>query len=200
MGKLINMRLLYICLLLLLPGCAIVPVIAAIPSAIVEPVFGQFGSQERSLAISMRTALVATQQSLLDMKLSVDVLEIDKDGYNIVFGNDTLSGGIELRRQTEKLTTIEVKVTTSTREESVETAVLDLIEGKAGRISKHQRFNFRGYHNLRKRPDLSAEKVGWYRPGALLAAKKYHRQPEWLKLKLPSGHYAFLKGSIQKHK
>jgi len=191
-------RTLLISCLMLMSGCAVVPMIAAIPSAIVEPIFGQFGSEERSLPVSMRNTLVATQRGLLDMKLTVDVLEIDEDGYNITFGNETLSGEIELRQQTEKLTTIEVQVKTRTRKESVEEAVLDQIEGDKKKVRKRDRFNFKDYHYLRQKADLKSRKLGWYRPGAQLSVKKVHKHPQWLRLKLPSGHYAFLKGSVKK--
>jgi len=195
MGKI--MRLLQLSFLLFMSGCAVVPMLAAIPSAVVEPIFGQFGSEERSLPISMRTSLVAVQRSLMDMKLSVDILEIDEDGYNIGFGNDTLSGEIELSGQTEKLTTIDVQVRTRTREESVELAILDQIEKRAKTIGARERFDFRTYHYLRKKPSLTSEKVGWYRPGAKLELKK-SRDADWLMIKLPSGKHAFLKGSIKK--
>lgn len=198
MGRM--MRVLLAGILILLSGCEVVPMIAAIPSAIVEPIFGQFGSEERSLPISMRTSLVATQRALREMKLDIDVLETDEHGYNIAFANETLNGEIELRQQTEKLTTIEVQVRSKIRKSSIETAVLDLIEKKSKGVGRRSRFDFRGYHELREKPDLKAKKLGWYRPGALLEVSQVHNRPEWLKLKLPSGKHAYLRGSIQQHR
>ncbi|MDX8407534.1 MAG: hypothetical protein R8L58_04030, partial [Mariprofundaceae bacterium] len=66
------------------------------------------------------------------------------------------------------------------------------------KVSKHDRFNFKRYHYLRQKADLKSKRLGWYRPGAQLPVRKVHNHPEWLRLKLPSGHYAFLKGSITK--
>jgi len=171
--------------------------IASIPAAIVEPIFGQFGSQVRSLPISMRETLVATQHSLLDMGLSVDILEIKDNGYNISFGNETLSGVIRLHSQTEKLTTIDMQVKTKTRKESVEKAVLDQIEENSKSVGKHERFDFHLYNYLRQKPEIESKQIGWYRPGAQLAVKKVFKAPEWLNVKLPSGGHAFFKGSIQ---
>ncbi|HKI62542.1 MAG TPA: hypothetical protein VKA31_09635 [Mariprofundaceae bacterium] len=191
------MRIALVSGMLGISGCAVVPMIAAIPSALVEPLFGQFGSEVRSLPISMRKTLVATQRSLKDMKFDLDILEILDNGYNIRFASGPLAGGIELRSQTEKLTSISVQVRAKTREDSVEKAVLRQIEENASKVSRREHFDFRSYDDLRKKPDVKSKQIGWYRPGAQLAVTKVYKKPEWLKLKLPSGAHAFLKGSIE---
>jgi len=200
MGRIVGIRLIRITLISIMlgvSGCAVIPMIAAIPSAVVEPLFGQFGSEVRSLPISMRKTLVATQRSLKSMKFDLDILEILDNGYNVRFVGGQLTGGIELRTQTEKLTSISVQVKGKTREDSVEKAVLRQIEETAAKIGKREHFDFHLYNYLRKKPDVKSKQIGWYRPGAQLAVKKVYKNPEWLKLKLPSGTHAFLKGSVQ---
>jgi hypothetical protein len=44
-------------------------------------------------------------------------------------------------------------------------------------------------------PKISAKKVGWYLPGKLLEVKPL-KDSEWLRIKMPSGKTAYLKGSI----
>lgn len=139
--------------------------------------------------------LAAVQSSLRSMKLNIDVLEIDENGYSIAFGSENLNGTITLEEITPQLTTFYIKARGSMREASVERAIIDSVQAKLKSKRADKRFQFAGYHNLRAKPDVKTAKLGWYRPDAEL---KTHRngKSEWVSLKLPSGKIAYLKRDI----
>ena len=180
-----------------LSGCAAVTAVSVIPGAFLEAVADQFVGEEESFPAGIETTLAATQLSLRSMKLDVDVLEIQKDdGYAIAFGNARLDGTISLKKQTERLTTLYVRARGATREKSVERAIIENIRAKMKSIPRNKRFQKAGYHSLRKEPSIKSAHLGWFRPGARLEVYKTGA-PDWLKVKLPSGKMAYLKGSIK---
>jgi len=188
-----------IAILLVLPwlaGCTAVTAVSVVPGALIEAVADQFFGEEESFAVSMETTLAATQLSLRSMELDVDVLEIqDEGGYAIAFGNAKLDGSISLKKQTERLTTVYIKVRHNTREASVERAIINTMRAKIKSMPHGKRFQKDGYHNLRKEPTIKSTRLGWFRPGARLEAYKSETS-NWLKVKLPSGKMAYLKGVI----
>ncbi|HXH71452.1 MAG TPA: SH3 domain-containing protein [Mariprofundaceae bacterium] len=147
----------------------------------------------------MRTALAASQQALRDMKLDADLLEPqDKDGYVILFGNNKIDGQISLTSQTPELTTFNVKVKNGmSREDSIERAILDVLHKKSGSISSQAKFDFRGYDQIRQKPDTQAQQLAWFRQGASLPVSAAgNKHPGWLKIKLPSSKTGYLTGDI----
>lgn len=199
MGR-ISCRLSHVIILLSslwLPGCTAVTSVAAVPGSLLGAVANQFVGEEESFAASIETTLAAIQLSLRSMKLDVDILEIQQHGeYAIAFGNAKLDGSITLKKQTARLTTINTKVRGTMRKESVERAIIETMRTKMKTISSDKRFQKAGYHNLRKRPSDKSERLGWFRPGSRLEALK-SKTPGWLKIKLPSGETAYLKGTIK---
>ncbi len=183
---------------LMLAGCEVVPMIAAIPSAIVEPIFGEFGSEERSIPATMRASLVGAKKALNTMALAIDLVEYRDDGYDLGFGNERMDGRITLIRQTERLTTVRVKVKTRIRQESVEEAVLDQIELYATKARPNERARFRGYPPVHRAPKHDSPVIGLYRPKANLAASRAYK-PGWLAVKLPSGKRGYIEGRLQDH-
>ncbi len=178
-------------------GCAAVTAVSVVPGALFEAVANQFIGEEESFSTSIKSTLAATQLSLRSMKLDVDVLEIQQEGgYAIAFGNAKLDGSISLKKQTERLTTIYIKVRDTTREKSVERAIIESIRAKIKSTPRGKRFQKTGYHNLREQPTVKSARLGWVRPGARLEAFE-SRTPGWLSIKLPSGKIAYLKGSIK---
>jgi len=179
-----------------LSGCLAVSAVSAIPGALLEVVANQFVGEEKSFPASMRRSLAAVQQSLWELKLDIDVLEIQPDGgYGVGFGNERLDGEITLRKQTSQLTTVYVKAKGTTREESVEHAIIEMIGGKLKKLPDNARYNASKYNNLRLKPSTSSARVGWFRPGANLEVTKTQSK-DWLKINLPSGKSAYLKGTI----
>jgi len=188
-------RLTYLPLLLAslwLPGCAAVTAVSVVPGALIGMVANQFNGAEKSFPRNVGTTLAAVQLSLRSIKLDVDVLEIQHNGYAIVFGNENLDGKITLEKMTPELTTVYVKVRGKTREESVERAIVESIQAKLKRMKPRQRFSFSGYHNLRAEPDIKTARLGWYRKSAKLDAYR-NKKSDWFRLKLPSGKNAYLK-------
>jgi len=180
-----------------LPGCVALTAVSAVPGALVEAAADQFSGEEKSFPVAMQTILAATQISLREMKLDADVLEIQEDGgYGISFSNKKLDGTITLRKQTPLLTTIYVEVRSVFRETSVEKAIIDMIDAKLQKISKNSRFEKKGYKNLQEEPSTTSATLGWFKPNARLEVAKSDK-PEWLKIKLPSGKMAYLKGTIK---
>ncbi|MFQ5519274.1 MAG: DUF3568 family protein, partial [Mariprofundus sp.] len=179
-----------------LSGCTAITAASAIPGVLYGVVADQFTGEEESFPYTMRSTLAATQKALQSMQLDIDVLEIQDDGgYGVAFNNDRLDGEIELRKQTKRLTTIYIKVKATIREESVERAIIQLIDAKLRKAPRAARFQREKYNNLRAEPTIKSTRVGWFRPGATLDARKTG-EPGWLKIKMPSGKTAFLKGSM----
>jgi len=186
-------------LLLLTPylsGCVAVTAASAIPGALYEAVSNQFSSEEVSFPHSMRATLAATQHSLQEMRLDIDILEIQEHGgYGIAFTNNELNGEILLREQTANLTTVSVKVKTMTRETSIEHAIIQLIETTLKKQQPMAHFQLKTYRELHAKANSSAKKLGWYRPGSMLDAS-HSKDVGWLQVELPSGATGYLKGSI----
>jgi hypothetical protein len=180
-------------MMLTMSGCAVV---GAVGGAAVEGMVYMFRGEEESFSITMRSALVAAQRGLKKADLNADILEPTEKGYLIGFGNENLSGVISLEKQTSHLTTVEVKVRSGPmREDSIERAILISIREQAKKASRSDRFNFRGYKYVREKPETSSKQVGWYLPGAKLDVKTMSKSV-WLRVKMPSGKQAFLKGSL----
>jgi len=200
MGHL-NHRFTYSCIALFslcLSGCASLAVVAAIPGAMYGVVADEFSGEEESFPYSMRMTLAATQKALLEMQLNIDLLEIQKEGgYGIAFNNNKLDGEIILTKQTERLTTAHIGVKATTREESIERVIVQMIHAELKKLPKGARIQKGQFHNLRAKPDIHSKRLGWFRPGAKLEAIKTGHKG-WLKVKMPSGKMAYLKGNINK--
>lgn len=178
-----------------LPGCAAVTAVSAVPGALVNVAVTQFKAKEKSFPRHISPTLAAVQSSLSGMKLDVDLLEIQDNGFAIAFGNENLDGKIILEKMTPKLTMMQVKVRNKMREESVEQAIIESVESKLKRMSSKKRFHFAGYDSLRAKPSTKTEKLGWYRKSAKLETYR-NGKTEWFKVKLPSGKTAFLKNEV----
>ncbi|MFC1567973.1 SH3 domain-containing protein [Pseudomonadota bacterium] len=145
----------------------------------------------------MRATLVAVQKGLKKADLDASVLEPVEDGYLIEFGNENLDGKITLTRQTKSLITVSVKVKSGvSREESVEQALVDTIRKNSEMVKRYEHFDFGRYKNIREEPKPLAKQVGWYLPGKHLEVQKSLKDSDWLRIKMPSGKTAYLKGSI----
>ena len=189
MGRLIIAAL----ILLMMSGCAVV---AAVGGAAVEGAVFLFRGEEESFPASMRGSLAIAQRVLKKSGLNPDVLEPVIGGYLIAFGNENLDGKLSLRKRTESLTTVGAKVRSGAlRQDSVERALMTSFREEVKKLKNSDRFNFKGYKNIREMPKVSAKKVGWYLPGKLLDVKPL-KDSEWLRIKMPSGKTAYLKGSI----
>ncbi len=183
---------------LLLGGCASAATVAAVPGTLIGGVVDFFKSQDKSLPVGMQYSLASVQQGLRRMELDVDVLEPVGEGYAIGFGNDKMDGRIGLKYQTPMLTTVSIIVHRGIgRQNSVEQAILNVIQEVSERRDTHRKFNFLGYHNIRAQPSIKSQRLGWYRPGALLTVNK-SRKDGWLRIKMPSGKWAYLKGKLLK--
>jgi len=178
-----------------LHGCVALTAASVVPGALIEVVSSEFKGEEVCMTHHITPTLAAVQASLRSMKLDVDVLEIDENGYTIAFGSENLHGTIMLEEMTPKLTTFYIKARGSMREASVERAIIDSVRANLKSKRAKKRFQFAGYHNLRAKPNVKTARLGWYRPDAEL---KTHRngKSEWVSLKLPSGKVAYLKRDI----
>lgn len=196
MGRLI----LLLFMLATLPSCVVVSTVAGAVGTAAEGVVYLFKEQKQSLPVSMRESLVAVQRSLKQMDLPATLVEPVSDGYMMAFGNEKLDGFVHLIRQTDRLTTIGVKVRDGGvgRASSVEKAVFETVRQHLKHIGPRDHFNFSGYNNVRQQPQPGAKRVGWYLPGARLDVKP-SRVDGWLMVKMPSGKKAFLKGAVDKN-
>jgi len=189
--------LLSLFLMICLSGCAGVTAVSAIPGAMYGMVADQFSGDEESFAYNMDVTLAATQQALLEMQIDIDILEIqDNGGYAIAFNKNKLEGKIIMSKQTPRLTTVYIKVRTITRKESIERAIIQMINTELKKTAGNTHFKTNTFQDLLARPSLQSARLGWYRPGALLNAHKSMTRG-WLNVKLPSGKKGFLKGRIK---
>ncbi|WP_231288366.1 SH3 domain-containing protein [Mariprofundus ferrooxydans] len=200
MGSIAGRRqpVLALLLLICLPGCVALGAAAAVPGTLVDVVTDQFRGEEVSFASNMRRTIAATQAVLQTMQLDIDVLESQQNGgYIIGFSNDRLDGTINLRKQTERLTTMNVKVRSNTREKSVERAIVDLLRQELKTLPETVQFDKSQYQSLMEKPSTASARVGWFRAGARLqvVAQQSGKQ-DWLKVELPSGKMAYLKGTV----
>lgn len=185
---------------LYLSGCVGLVAVSAIPGAMYGMVANQFSGEEESFAASMRLTLAATQRSLQNMQLDIDILEIlDDDGFAIAFNNNKLDGKITLSEQTQRLTTVDVKVRATVREDSVERVIIEMIKTELKKLPANAQLQRGKLHNLRAKANIQSGRLGWYRPGAKLDAHRTGTKG-WLKVKMPSGKMAYLKGEINKKK
>ncbi|PIW42711.1 MAG: hypothetical protein COW19_06720 [Zetaproteobacteria bacterium CG12_big_fil_rev_8_21_14_0_65_55_1124] len=191
-----RLRILLLCSLLL-GGCAAAAAVAAVPGVLVDRTMGYFKGQDISLALDMQRSLAAVQQGLERMSLHVNVLEPVPDGYAMEFGNGELDGDIHLQRQTQNLTTLTISAHRGlSQQSSVESAMAKevLTASEQGEDGAH--FEFAGYDSIYAQPETSAEKLGWFRPGTKLNVSVV-RKAGWLKIKLPSGQNAYIKGALK---
>ncbi|MFQ5344634.1 MAG: SH3 domain-containing protein [Mariprofundus sp.] len=180
----------------LLPACAPLTMVTAIPGALYGVVADEFSDEEESFPYSMDMTLAAIQKALLEMKLNIDLLEIQEEGgYGMVFNNDKLDGEIILTKQTERLTTAQIQVKSTTREESVERVIVQMVHAELKKLHKGAHIQKKQFHNLRAKPNIAAKRLGWFRPGSRLEVVKTTKKG-WLKVKMPSGKTAYLKGTI----
>jgi len=183
-----------------LSGCAGLVAVSAIPGAVYGLVADQFSGEEESFAATMGSTLAATQRSLRNMQLDIDILEIlDDDGFAIAFNNNKLDGKITLSKQTERLTTINVKVRATVRKDSVERVIIEIIKAELKKQPANAQLQRSKLHNLRAKANVQSKRRGWYRPGAKLNVHRT-RTKGWLKVRMPSGKMAYLKGNIKSKK
>lgn len=189
-------RITFVLAALLLGGCAVVATVAAVPAALIEGTVNFIRGQKESLPINMQTSLASVQQGLRRMDLTVDVLEPANDGYGILFGNEKLDGKIELSQKTSMLTTISITVRQGlSRQHSVEQAIIKVIRDISEQKNARKTFDFHIYHHVRILPSIKAQRIGWYRPGALLKASQ-SRKKDWIRIKMPSGKWGYVKGKL----
>lgn len=179
---------------LYLHGCAAVTAASAVPGSLVEIAAAQLTGEERSFPHSTSATLAAIQSSLRNMKLDVDIIEIEEQGYTLAFTDQNLSGKITLKAMTPKLTTINVKVRRTMREASVEQSIIQSVQTELAHNRKKKRFSYAGYRNLRVQADAKTDRIGWYRESASLETWR-NGKSDWFRVKLPSGKTAYLKGS-----
>ncbi|MDT8375207.1 MAG: SH3 domain-containing protein [Mariprofundaceae bacterium] len=174
-------------------GCAVV---GAVGGAAVDGMVYLFKGEEESFPVSMRGSLAAAQRVLKKSAFRANVLEPVDDGYLMAFGNENLDGKLSFKKLTESLTTVDAKVRNGLlRQDSVERALIRVFREEVKKVKSQDRFDFRGYRNIRENPDINAKRVGWYLPGNFLDVKPL-KDSEWLRIKMPSGKSAYLKGSI----
>ncbi len=182
---------------LLLGGCAAAAAVAAVPGVLVERAVGYFKGQDVSLALDMRRSLTAVQTGLERTGLHVNVLVPVPDGYMIEFGNGELDGDIRLKRQTENLTTLTISAHRGfSQEGSVEAAMVKEVRTASEQVDEDANFEFADYDSIYLKPDTRSEKLGWFRPGAKLNVTMV-QNTGWLKIKLPSGQAAYIKGYLK---
>ena len=174
-------------------GCAVV---GAVSGAAVEGVVYLFKGEEESFPVPMRGALAVVQRVLKKSGLHANVMEPVEDGYLIAFGNDKLDGKISFEKRTESLTTVGAKVRNGAlRQDSVERALINSFREESKKVKASDRFDFRNHKEIYEKPDLSANRVGWYLPGTLIEVSEMSHS-DWMRIKMPSGKVAFLKGDL----
>ena len=180
----------------MMSGCVLLTTVSGVAGAAVDGLFYMFQGAEESLSISMRSTLVAVQRGLKKSGLHASVLEPVEDGYMIAFGNENLDGEIALEKETERLTTLVIKVKSNAmRQDSIERALVVTIREQSKTVRNSDRFDFRRHRDIYENKDATSKKVGWFLPGTMLDVTEVPNS-DWLKIKMPSGAHGFLKGDL----
>ena len=196
MGSLMRLRLVALSFLLL-NGCVAATALSAIPGVLANQAMDFFKGEETSLPLDMQASLASVQQGLEKMSLHVNVLEPVEDGYLVEFGNGELDGDIQLKRQTDQLTTMSISAHRGlSHQESVEEAMVRAVTEVSEQLAADEKFNFDAYDRVYAKPDKKSAELAWFRKGEKLHVDK-SRISGWLKLKLPSGNTGFIKGSFR---
>ncbi|MBF0282529.1 MAG: hypothetical protein HQM07_08215 [Zetaproteobacteria bacterium] len=179
-----------------LSGCVAA---SAVSGTAVDSVVHFLQGKEESIPRSSENTLAAVQKALQSMDLAVQLLEPVQKGYLLEFTHQSKwTGIIEIERETSKLTTLRIRVRNGiVREDAIERAIVKAVQQHIDKTKVDESFNFRAYHNIREQPSLEGQRIGWYLPGSALEVSTVYNEPEWLRVKMPSGKQAFLKGSIQ---
>jgi len=163
-----------------------------------DGVMYMFKPEKQSLAIDMRTALVATQRTLGEIQLLPNIVEPVDDGYIMEFEQKELAGTVRLIHETGHLTTVSVRVQKgSGRAKSIGKAIFEGVREQANKVRSHDRFDFSAYNNIRQAASADSGKAGWYMAGTKLDVSPI-ADHGWLRVKMPSGKQAFIKGNIVK--
>ncbi|MDQ6970830.1 MAG: hypothetical protein Q9M16_10000 [Mariprofundus sp.] len=187
--------ILFMMMLFSFTGCAGV---VAVGGAVSGYVVDNFKGLENSMPVGMQVSMAAVQHGLNETGFGVDIIEFGDGTYFVRFANGKLEGLLKLSQQTRKLTTLYIKVKSLggvVREASVERTVLEVIAEQSKKLSKRARFNYSGYNYIRAKASRFSKKMGRYRRGADLKLSPSPKK-EWLRIKMPSGNMAFLKGKL----
>jgi len=172
-------------------------VVSAIPSSVVDSTVYVFSGEKVSLPLSVEPTLVAIQRSLHSMDLGMNIVEKISSGYVIDFGNKDLTGKIELKRETNMLSTLYVKIHKGMiRQESIEMAVINVLHEQVKTVVPNAAPDLTNYLPVRKRPDLKQPVIGWYcqkSPVNLTSSSK----KGWLRISMPSGDKAYIRGVME---
>ncbi|MDX8398297.1 MAG: SH3 domain-containing protein [Mariprofundaceae bacterium] len=189
-------RIILLCLMLLSQSSCVV--VSAVGGGLVDGALYMFKTEKESLPLSLNQTLIGTQRTLETLRLQANLVEPIAGGYILEFANQKLSGSITLTEETENLTTVSARIHKGlSRESSVEKAIFEGIRSASKEVQGTERFDFSRYNNIRARPSRQARRVGWYIPHSQLNVSKV-KQKGWLRVKMPSGKTAFLKGQIVK--
>jgi len=180
----------------MISGCALMTTVSGVAGAAFDGLFYMFQSVEESFSLNMRATLVATQRGLEKSGLHVNVLEPADDGYLIEVGDESIDGYITLERETDSLTTINIKIKKGgMRQESIERALVATIKEQSKLVKESDTFDFTGYHAIHERRDAASTKIGWFLPGTPIKVTKIGDR-NWLGITMPSGSLAYLQGDI----
>jgi len=193
--KIIGLSLLSV--LPLISACTSMSVVSAIPSSVVDSTVYVFSGEKVSLPLSVEPTLVAIQRSLHSMDLGMNIVEKISSGYVIDFGNKDLTGKMELKRETDMLSTLYIKIRKGMiRQESIEMAVINVLHEQVKTVVPNAAPDLTNYLPVRKRPDLKQPVIGWYcqkSPVNLTSSSK----KGWLRISMPSGDKAYIRGVME---
>jgi len=132
------------------------------------------------------------------MDLDVNIIEKTSSGYDIDFGNKDLTGMMELKRETDMLSTLYVKIRKGMiRQESIEMAVINVIHEQVKTVTPNAAPNLTNYLPIRKRADLKQPIIGWYCQRSLVNMTSSGKKG-WIRISMPSGSKAYVRGIIKK--
>jgi len=182
----------------LISACTILSVVSAIPSSVVDSAVYVFSGEKVSLPLSVEPTLAAIQQGLHRLDLDMNVIEKTSSGYVMEFGDGKLTGLMELKRETDMLSTLYIKIHKGMiRQESIEMAVINMLHEQLKTVDPNAAPDLTNYLPIRKRPDLKQPVIGWYcqkSPVNLTSSSK----KGWLGISMPSGGKAYIRGVMEK--
>jgi len=131
------------------------------------------------------------------MDLDVNIIEKTSSGYAIDFGNKDLTGTMELKHETDMLSTLYIKIRKGImRQESIEMVVIDVLHEQAKTVAPDATPDLMNYLPIRKGADLKQPVIGWYCQRSLANLVSSSKNG-WIRISMPSGSKAYIRGVME---
>lgn len=174
-----------------------------IPGFVFDGIYGQVDKSEAAMPLTMKEALQAVKITLKTSGIDADIIEPTKIDCYISFSKGELSGRLHIIKNTERLVTVEAEVKSDlVRAEAIEKSLLETMKKTTNLLHETDGatlsiLDMNEYLYAQNKPAKDGTVIAMVRKGADVEVKE-HRS-NWLKVKMPSGNYGWIRGQGRKH-